>query len=68
MDRRRLLAIGFMTFVAGHLGIPRSAGAQSTMMPSLDRATTWLNSPPLTVAGLRGKVILVNFWTYTCIN
>ena len=37
-------------------------------MPSLDDATMWLNSPPLTAAGLRGKVVLVDFWTYTCIN
>jgi len=37
-------------------------------MPSLDGATTWLNSPPLTTAGLRGKVVVVDFWTYTCIN
>jgi thiol-disulfide isomerase/thioredoxin len=37
-------------------------------MPSLDGATGWLNSPPLTAAGLRGQVVLVNFWTYTCIN
>jgi thiol-disulfide isomerase/thioredoxin len=37
-------------------------------MPSLDGATGWLNSPPLTPAGLRGKVVLVQFWTYTCIN
>jgi len=37
-------------------------------LPSLDGATTWLNSPPLTPAGLRGKVVLVQFWTYTCIN
>jgi thiol-disulfide isomerase/thioredoxin len=37
-------------------------------MPSLDSATGWLNSPPLTAAGLRGKVVLVDFWTYTCIN
>ena len=37
-------------------------------MPSLDGATTWLNSPPLSAAGLRGKVVLVQFWTYTCIN
>ncbi len=28
----------------------------------------WLNSPPLTMAGLRGKVVLVDFWTYSCIN
>jgi len=37
-------------------------------LPSLAGATGWLNSPPLTAAGLRGKVVLVDFWTYTCIN
>jgi thiol-disulfide isomerase/thioredoxin len=37
-------------------------------MPSLGGANAWLNSPPLTTAGLRGKVVLVDFWTYTCIN
>jgi thiol-disulfide isomerase/thioredoxin len=36
--------------------------------PSLAGATDWLNSPPLTVSGLRGKVVLIDFWTYTCIN
>jgi thiol-disulfide isomerase/thioredoxin len=37
-------------------------------LPSLAGATEWLNSPPLTPAGLRGRVVLVDFWTYTCIN
>ena len=37
-------------------------------MPSLAGATQWLNSPPLTVESLRGKVVLVDFWTYSCIN
>ena len=37
-------------------------------LPSFDGATDWLNSPQLTTAELRGKVVLVNFWTYTCIN
>lgn len=37
-------------------------------MPSLGGATEWLNSKPLTAAGLRGKVVLIDFWTYTCIN
>src|SRR5947207_15607789 len=37
-------------------------------LPSFDGATGWLNSPPLKPDDLRGKVVLVNFWTYTCIN
>lgn len=37
-------------------------------LPSLVGATTWLNSQPLTVDELRGNVVLINFWTYTCIN
>src|SRR4051795_3111489 len=37
-------------------------------MPSIDSATTWLNSAPLTTTALRGRVVLVEFWTYTCIN
>ena len=37
-------------------------------LPSLGGATEWLNSQPLTAAGLRGKVVLIDFWTYTCIN
>ena len=37
-------------------------------LPSFDGATGWLNSPPLTPAGLRGRVVLASFWTYTCIN
>jgi len=36
--------------------------------PSLGGATAWLNSPALTAADLRGKVVLVEFWTYSCIN
>ena len=37
-------------------------------LPGFVGATGWLNSKPLTPAGLRGRVVLVNFWTYTCIN
>lgn len=36
--------------------------------PSLGGASSWLNSPPLIAKSLRGKVVLVDFWTYTCIN
>jgi thiol-disulfide isomerase/thioredoxin len=37
-------------------------------MPALSGAVQWLNSPPLTAESLRGKVVLVDFWTYSCIN
>ena len=37
-------------------------------LPGFDGATGWLNSEPLTPAGLRGRVVAVDFWTYTCIN
>src|ERR1700733_7983573 len=37
-------------------------------LPNLDGATEWLNSPPLTAANLHGKVVLIDFWTYSCIN
>jgi thiol-disulfide isomerase/thioredoxin len=37
-------------------------------LPSFEGATGWLNSDPLTAEGLRGRVVLVDFWTYTCVN
>jgi thiol-disulfide isomerase/thioredoxin len=37
-------------------------------LPPLDGASGWVNSPPLTPADVRGKVVLASFWTYTCIN
>ncbi len=60
------------------LGEDKSAAQQTTPatvklpiegeFPSLGGANEWLNSPPLTAAGLRGKVVLIDVWTYTCIN
>ncbi|HUO44309.1 MAG TPA: cytochrome c biogenesis protein DipZ [Burkholderiales bacterium] len=37
-------------------------------LPALDGAVAWLNSPPLTREALRGRVVLIDFWTYSCIN
>jgi thiol-disulfide isomerase/thioredoxin len=51
------------------LGVRRHAPLPGEgYLPGFDGATGWLNSPPLTVQDLRGKVVLVDFWTYTCIN
>ena len=44
------------------------AGTTPAVLPDLSGATAWINSPPLTPASLRGKVVLVDFWTYSCIN
>jgi thiol-disulfide isomerase/thioredoxin len=61
------------TLAADKGAVPQSTPAAVQLaiegeLPSLGSATGWLNSPPLTAAGLRGKVVLVDFWTYTCIN
>ena len=48
--------------------LPIGPIAGQNELASLERANEWLNSPPLTPEALRGKVVLVNFWTYTCIN
>ncbi|MFY9886003.1 MAG: redoxin domain-containing protein [Candidatus Cybelea sp.] len=45
-----------------------SSAAQPTEIQSFDGGGSWLNSPPLTPEQLRGKVVLVDFWEYTCIN
>lgn len=45
-------------------GAPRVEG----QLPSLSGAVSWLNSEPLTTEALRGKVVMVDFWTYSCIN
>lgn len=44
------------------------SGSAVTTMPDLTGATAWINSQPVTSASLRGKVVLVDFWTYSCIN
>ena len=49
-------------------GLLSGQSGSQTELASLDRADEWLNSPPLTAPALRGKVVLIDFWTYTCIN
>ncbi len=53
---------------------PAAAAAAASALPdegafpSLNGAIAWINSPPLTPQSLRGKVVLIDFWTYSCIN
>jgi cytochrome c biogenesis protein CcdA/thiol-disulfide isomerase/thioredoxin len=47
---------------------PKEALPLLGTFPSLAGAEAWLNSPPLTPASLKGKVVLIDFWTYSCIN
>jgi thiol-disulfide isomerase/thioredoxin len=68
------LGTAAMTMGAAKFGMIGSVEAQFSKLPtegelpSLGLATGWLNSQPLTAAGLRGKVVLIEFWTYSCIN
>src|SRR4029078_13396775 len=52
--------------IVGATGTNR--GGLRNIKPSLSGATSWLNSPPLHLADLHGKVVLIDFWTYACIN
>ncbi|MNB75683.1 Thiol-disulfide oxidoreductase YkuV [compost metagenome] len=54
-----------MMMAAGQAGAPLPVEGT---LPSLSGATGWLNSPPLSAGQLRGKVVLIDFWTYSCIN
>jgi thiol-disulfide isomerase/thioredoxin len=49
-------------------GFPSALISKQSALASLEGADEWLNSPPLKAEDLRGKVVLVNIWTYTCIN
>lgn len=77
LDRRRFLANAVMTIGAAGLGLAGCANAESPAairlssegeLPPFSGATGWLISQPLTVRGLKGNVVLVNFWTFSCIN
>jgi thiol-disulfide isomerase/thioredoxin len=77
-NRRRFLGTTALAIAATWLGTRESVLRMIRLEPfrvagasdlgSLGRATGWVNSGPLTAADLRGKVVLVDFWTYTCIN
>ncbi|HEY7171102.1 MAG TPA: thioredoxin-like domain-containing protein [Vicinamibacterales bacterium] len=72
IDRRRFLGRAAMTIAAAHLGLfgkpDDASGRESRQLAAFGRASAWINSPALTPAALAGKVVVVDFWTYTCIN
>jgi thiol-disulfide isomerase/thioredoxin len=77
-DKRRMQTLRVLALVAVGWGLiagPTAAGAQeppsivgSSPLYGLSGATGWVNSKPLTAKDLKGKVVLVDFWTYSCIN
>src|SRR5262249_28946724 len=71
-DRRHFLRRAAMTIAAAHAGMFGGLDGEAEGAPrelaALGRAGGWLNSPRLTPETLVGKVVLVDFWTYTCIN
>jgi cytochrome c biogenesis protein CcdA/thiol-disulfide isomerase/thioredoxin len=60
--------IGLIPTAAAREPAPARTLGVEGVFPSLAGATEWINSAPLTTEGLRGKVVLVDFWTYSCIN
>lgn len=63
------VATGFSTGIFAQSEASMLASpASSVTLPPFAAAVQWFNSPPLTPQALRGKVVLVNFWTYSCIN
>ena len=75
LDRFRATgaAAGLAVTAGVPAGVVMAAGNPGTLpiegdMPPLAGAVAWLNSAPLTTQGLKGKVVLVDFWTYSCIN
>jgi thiol-disulfide isomerase/thioredoxin len=70
-QRRRFIGGAAMTMAAaqfGMCGTTEAKNRESRELAALGRAREWLNSPRLTAASLNGKVVLVDFCTYTCIN
>jgi thiol-disulfide isomerase/thioredoxin len=67
----KALRLGLFALIVTFMTPPPAMTAKlriASPMPSLARADAWLNSRPLSTQELRGKVVLVDFWTYTCIN
>jgi hypothetical protein len=70
VDRRRFLGSATLAIAAAQLGLccETQANGEPRQLAAIGRATSWLKGRPLTAADLLGKVVLVDFCTYTCIN
>ena len=75
--RHVLLSLGLLALVFTGVLLPRRslahadaepAAKEARIAPEFARGTKWLQSKPLTLASLRGKVVVVHFWTFGCIN
>src|SRR5579871_7018861 len=63
-----LLCLTGISLLAVSVACARGANMVNQRAPSFAGAVEWLNSKPLTLDELHGKVVLVDFWTYTCVN
>src|SRR6266852_1835000 len=72
MDRRDFLATSVLAManpvLTASAAESHPALADEGRLPDLGGAVAWLNAAPMSSKSLRGKVVLVNFWTYSCIN
>lgn len=66
------IEFGYSKVETRNIDVPTPVSLQNGIMPyaapSVAGATKWINSPPLSMEALRGKVVLIDFWTYSCIN
>ena len=70
MSGSNAMTAGNQPAMSGNNAMMAAAGSAANTSPTADLsgATAWINSPPLTLASLHGKVVLIDFWTYSCIN
>src|SRR5271170_3367296 len=66
--KHAFIALVALIFGAGAVAHAAADSAPSGPLAALLSSRQWLNTQPLRAEDLRGKVVLVNFWTYTCIN
>jgi thiol-disulfide isomerase/thioredoxin len=68
MPRHLILVLAAIALLGVATSAPCLAQPASRQAPEFDGISRWINSPPLTMRQLRGKVVLIDFWAYSCIN